>query len=134
MNGLSQHLEAIGHQWDALDYIADRLANHARDLPHANATRTLSQLELAALTTCAKAVLADMSGTMTAIDGIVGERAVSEAGSHETAVALTDSEYRRLLAAAKEWKVDPDTAASRMVMEELRRRLSGLSEASPRAD
>ena len=35
MSAIAQHLEAIGHQWDALAYLVDRLTGHARDLPHA---------------------------------------------------------------------------------------------------
>lgn len=122
MSALSQHLEAIGHQWDALDYVVNRLSDHARDLPHADGVRILNQLELEALTTCAKAVLGDMDDTMTALDMIADDQAVSESRSHETAVFLTKDEHQRLSAIAEEWKMGLDTAASRIVMQELQRR------------
>ena len=76
MSAIAQHLEAIGHQWDALAYLVDRLTGHARDLPHAHQTRVLKQLELAALTTSARAVLDQMGVRMDALQDMMDKDSI----------------------------------------------------------
>ncbi|MCB0627714.1 MAG: hypothetical protein KDC43_28270 [Saprospiraceae bacterium] len=76
MSAIAQHLEAIGHQWDALAYLVDLLTGHARDLPHAHQTRVLKQLELAALTTSARAVLDQMGVRMDALQDMMDKDSI----------------------------------------------------------
>ncbi len=163
MSALSQHLEAIGHQWDALAYLVDRLTGHARDLPHSHQTRALKQLELAALTTSARAVLDQMSvkldalqypkdadsilipiepedrrfleemmedvqsGTPEGMAAYLLHKAIVEDRSNEIALELTQAEVIGLKCLADSLGMDMESAAGRVVMEELQRRF-GLPE------
>ena len=158
MSAIAQHLEAIGHQWDALAYLVDLLTGHARDLPHAHQTRVLKQLELAALTTSARAVLDQMGVRMDALQDMMDKdsilipiessdrrfleemmedvqsgtpegmaayllhKAIVEDRSNEITLELTKAEAIGLKCLADSWGMDMESAASRVVMEELKRR------------
>ena len=118
-------IDPISDELQAFEKLAERLRGHAEGHVHANDPRTLGQLDQLA---CSIGIIRIAEGLMSCMDTF--REPYSQ--HNEIALELTQAEAIGLKCLADSWGMDMESAASRVVMEELQRRF-GLPEEPKKA-